>query len=95
MTLVMIFSDRPHCHSSYILVFLTNRNCELKRELEKGSAISSTGALMVYSGTKTGRSPKDKRIVRHPESEKDIDWGSVNYEMDEHTFMVNRERAID
>jgi len=68
---------------------------EAALRLEKGSAISSTGALMVFSGKKTGRSPKDKRIVRHPESEKDIDWGSVNYEMDEHTFMVNRERAID
>ena len=28
---------------------------------EKGSAISSTGALVAYSGKKTGRSPADKR----------------------------------
>ena len=35
---------------------------EAALRLEKGSAISSTGALMVYSGTKTGRSPKDKRL---------------------------------
>jgi phosphoenolpyruvate carboxykinase (ATP) len=63
--------------------------------LEKGSAISSTGALICYSGKRTGRSPKDKRIVRHKNSEMNIDWGAVNFEMDEHTFMVNRERAID
>ncbi len=63
--------------------------------LEQGSAISNKGALMVYSGKKTGRSPKDKRIVRQPDSEKNIDWGPVNFEMDEHTFLVNRERAID
>lgn len=63
--------------------------------LEKGSAISDVGALMVYSGKKTGRSPKDKRIVRHPDSEKNIDWGPVNIELDEHTYMVNRERAVD
>lgn len=63
--------------------------------LEKGSAISDTGALMVYSGKRTGRSPRDKRIVRNKNSEKHIDWGPVNFEMDEHTFMVNRERAID
>ncbi|WP_209329303.1 phosphoenolpyruvate carboxykinase (ATP) [Lunatimonas salinarum] len=63
--------------------------------LEQGSAISSTGALMCYSGKRTGRSPKDKRIVRHKKSEMNIDWGAVNFEMDEHTFMVNRERAID
>ena len=42
---------------------------------EKQSAISNTGALMVYSGEKTGRSPKDKRIVRNPQSENNIDWG--------------------
>ena len=63
--------------------------------LENGSAISDVGALMVYSGKKTGRSPLDKRIVRHPDSENNIDWGKVNIELDENTFMVNRERAVD
>ncbi|NNC94676.1 MAG: phosphoenolpyruvate carboxykinase (ATP), partial [Chitinophagales bacterium] len=62
---------------------------------EQGTAISNTGALLVYSGEKTGRSPKDKRVVRHPDSEKNIDWGSVNIELDEHTFNVNHERAMD
>lgn len=63
--------------------------------LENGSAISDVGALMVYSGKKTGRSPLDKRIVRHPDSENNIDWGAINIELDEHTYMVNRERAVD
>ncbi|MGA9238373.1 phosphoenolpyruvate carboxykinase (ATP), partial [Robiginitalea sp.] len=62
---------------------------------EAGTAISDVGALMVYSGEKTGRSPKDKRIVRNPESEKNIDWGPINIGLDEHTYFVNRERAID
>ncbi|NNE14657.1 MAG: phosphoenolpyruvate carboxykinase (ATP) [Saprospiraceae bacterium] len=62
---------------------------------EKGTAISDTGALLVYSGEKTGRSPKDKRIVRHPESENNIDWGDINIELDEKTFKINHERAID
>lgn len=62
---------------------------------EKGTAISDKGALLVYSGEKTGRSPKDKRIVRHPESENNIDWGDINIELDQHTFDINRERAID
>jgi phosphoenolpyruvate carboxykinase (ATP) len=62
---------------------------------ETGSAISNTGALMVYSGEKTGRSPKDKRIVENPESAKDIWWGDVNIPLDHHTFKINRERAID
>ncbi len=62
---------------------------------EKGTAISNTGALMVYSGEKTGRSPKDKRIVRHPDSENNIDWGAINMELDDRTYQINRERAID
>ena len=31
---------------------------------EPRAAISDTGALIAYSGEKTGRSPKDKRVVR-------------------------------
>lgn len=50
---------------------------------------------MVRSGEKTGRSPSDKRIVKHPDSEQDVWWGSVNVAVDEHTFEINRERAID
>jgi len=62
---------------------------------ESGSSISESGALVAYSGAKTGRSPKDKRVVKHPASEKDIWWGPVNFPIDEHVFHVNRERAID
>ncbi len=62
---------------------------------EPGTRISSTGALVAYSGSKTGRSPADKRVVRHPDSEADVWWGNVNRAMDNHTFAVNRERALD
>ena len=48
---------------------------------ETGSAITSTGALTAYSGTKTGRSPLDKRIVQEPGSEKEVWWGPVNKPM--------------
>ena len=62
---------------------------------EEGSAIVSTGALAIYSGAKTGRSPKDKRVVRNSDSEADIWWGNVNVELEETNFIINRERAID
>ena len=62
---------------------------------EKGTAMSDKGALLVYSGEKTGRSPLDKRIVKHPDSENNIDWGDINIECDEHTFRINHERAMD
>ena len=64
---------------------------------EEGTAISSTGALMAYSGKKTGRSPTDKRIVFNEgsESAKDIWWGKVNIKLEEYAFKINRERALD
>ena len=62
---------------------------------ETGSCMANSGALVAYSGAKTGRSPKDKRILRHPDSEKEIWWGPVNVPIDDHAFQANRERAID
>ncbi|WZY86661.1 hypothetical protein YC2023_033045 [Brassica napus] len=64
---------------------------------EKGSFITSNGALATLSGAKTGRAPRDKRVVRDSTTEDELWWGkgSPNIEMDEHTFMVNRERAVD
>ncbi|HEY8432882.1 MAG TPA: phosphoenolpyruvate carboxykinase (ATP), partial [Sandaracinaceae bacterium] len=62
---------------------------------EAGTAIASSGALIAMSGEKTGRSPKDKRIVVEPGSKDDVWWGPVNIPLDEHVFMINRERAID
>jgi phosphoenolpyruvate carboxykinase (ATP) len=62
---------------------------------EPDTAIADTGALIAYSGEKTGRSPKDKRVVKNPESENDIWWGPVNIPLDHNTFKINRERAKD
>lgn len=62
---------------------------------EKGSVLTNNGALAVLSGRKTGRSPSDKRIVENPESADDIWWGDVNIKLDERTFMINWERAVD
>ena len=59
---------------------------EAALKFEKGSTISSTGALIAYSGEKTGRSPKDKRIVDHPESRDDVWWGNVNIKLDQQTL---------
>src|SRR5687767_1659424 len=42
---------------------------------EKDASIAENGALVAYSGVKTGRSPKDKRIVKHPSSENEVWWG--------------------
>ena len=68
---------------------------ELALRHEEGTAITSRGAMVAMSGAKTGRSPKDKRIVAEPSSVEDIWWGDVNIQLDEHTFNINRERAVD
>jgi phosphoenolpyruvate carboxykinase (ATP) len=57
--------------------------------------VVSSGALRSSSGAKTGRSPKDKRIVNHPSSAPNVDWGEINIPLDEHTFLINHRRAID
>lgn len=41
---------------------------------EKASFITSTGALATLSGAKTGRSPKDKRVVKDETIEDDDLW---------------------
>jgi phosphoenolpyruvate carboxykinase (ATP) len=55
--------------------------------------IASNGALVAFSGTKTGRSPDDKHVVRDPGTEADIWWGSVNVPLEPAAFERNRERA--
>lgn len=64
-------------------------------EHDRDAVISDKGALIVRSGSKTGRSPKDKRIIERDESRNDIWWGNVNIKLDEHTFDINRQRAVD
>src|SRR6186997_3570506 len=62
---------------------------------EKDASIAENGALVAHSGAKTGRSPKDKRVVMNPASEKDVWWGPVNIPLDPTAFAINRERARD
>ena len=62
---------------------------------ESDATISSVGALIVSSYEKTGRSPKDKRIVEYPNIMEDVWWGDINMGIDEDTFMVTRVRAVD
>lgn len=48
--------------------------------------LSSSGALAVRTGQFTGRSPKDKYLVRQEETERAVDWGPVNQPMSEQQF---------
>ncbi len=68
---------------------------EAALKYERGSGITSMGALVAMSGEKTGRSPKDKRVVEEESTRDEVWWGPVNVKLRPHTFMINRERAID
>ncbi|MCG5535709.1 phosphoenolpyruvate carboxykinase (ATP) [Ectothiorhodospira mobilis] len=62
---------------------------------EHGTALSSTGALIARSGDKTGRSPKDKRVVAHEHINGDVWWGPVNTGLSPESFQALRQQAVD
>ncbi|MFN3690333.1 MAG: phosphoenolpyruvate carboxykinase (ATP), partial [Fimbriimonadales bacterium] len=54
----------------------------VERAIVNGEAqLASNGALVARTGHYTGRSPKDKFVVRHAAYESLIDWGAVNQPM--------------
>ena len=63
--------------------------------LEPNAVRAANGALVAFSGAKTGRSPNDKHIVRDSETEEDVWWGPVNFPLDREAFLRNRGRARD
>src|SRR3989339_1342532 len=48
--------------------------------------LSKDGALTVSTGKRTGRSPKDRFIVKDAQTSSTVDWGAVNQPMVPATF---------
>lgn len=48
--------------------------------------LAANEALVVSTGKFTGRSPKDKFIVSHPDSHSNVWWGTVNREISQENF---------
>ncbi|HET7572701.1 MAG TPA: phosphoenolpyruvate carboxykinase (ATP) [Gaiellaceae bacterium] len=60
----------------------------------KEAVLAEDGPLVVDTGRFTGRSPKDKFVVREPGSEERIWWGDVNAELSEPHFEGLRGKLV-
>ena len=56
--------------------------------------MSAHGSLVVRTGKHTGRSPKDKFVVREPTSEKKVWWGEINQPLAEEDYDRLRARLM-
>lgn len=76
------------------------RNLSVARLVErvldrKEGVLTSTGAVTATTGKYTGRSPKDKFIVKDEISEDTVDWGNVNQPIDEASFDKLYHKVVD
>jgi phosphoenolpyruvate carboxykinase (ATP) len=69
-------------------VFANRSAAELvERAVCRGEGtLTASGALVAYTGNRTGRSPQDRYIVREPTSEWQLDWGTVNRPIEPEVF---------
>ena len=57
--------------------------------------LCSNGAIVVYTGKYTGRSPNDKFIVDTPTIHDDIAWGKVNRPICREYYISLRDKTIE
>src|ERR1041385_7970480 len=69
---------------------------ELYEEIARRNegVLSNHGVILVDTGEHTGRSAKDKAIVREPGSEDKVFWGDVNKDFPQDKFNALKERMM-
>jgi phosphoenolpyruvate carboxykinase (ATP) len=64
-------------------------------EVAAGEVVTKNGTVTVDTGKFTGRSPKDKYIVKQSPSDKNVGWGSVNAPMSLELFNKLHNKVLD
>jgi len=57
--------------------------------------LASSGALLIYTGEFTGRSPKDRFIVKDDITSKTVDWNHINKPFDSEQFDLLYQKVVD
>ena len=83
-----------------ILVERVVRNARPARLYEdavanEGAAIADSGVVDHSLGGKDRPQPEGQADRRSPRQQRQVWWGPVNIQLDEHVFLINRQRAID
>ncbi|MGB0785880.1 MAG: phosphoenolpyruvate carboxykinase (ATP) [Alphaproteobacteria bacterium] len=72
--------------SSILTHNLSRKELILRAVKNHEGIISADGAFVARTGIHTGRSPKDRFIVRDPITENDVNWGAVNKSITQQSF---------
>ena len=68
----------------------------VEETIKKGlGLLTNSGALAIKTGKFTGRSPKDRFIVKDTITKKSVDWGEINKAFDPAKFDILQQKLID
>lgn len=81
-------SSKPHIYRDLSIEALVER-----ATANKEGEIADNGALVVKTGARTGRSPKDKFIVKDAQTEKKIAWNDLNQSITTEQFNALWQKA--
>lgn len=68
----------------------------VEHTIQKGlGKLSSSGALVINTGKFTGRSPKDRFIVKDDITKDTVDWGNINLPIDSASYDALYKKIVD
>jgi phosphoenolpyruvate carboxykinase (ATP) len=68
----------------------------IEQAIKRGEGkLASNGGLVAYTGKHTGRSPKDRFVVRNAVTDSTVDWGTINQPIEQERFDALRRRVAE